>query len=499
MPVDMMEYRMGKSYRPWNPTQPYLLPPSPTEWLPEDHLAYFVLETVGELDLNAIESRLQEREPRGERPYDPQMMVSLLLYAYCVGVYSSRKIARGTREDVAMRVISGESSPHFTTVNGFRLEHRQALAGLFVQVFKLCRKAGLVRLGHVSFDGSKVAANASKHRAMSYARMQEEEKKIEEEVEKLLRRAEEVDREEDNRWGSGDGAEDLPQELKRRHQRLARIREAKAELEREAAESRAAQLRELAEGQQKKADDEKEDPAERRRAGARAEKSRRQAQELDPQPRDSSEEESPLPMPRVSTTPEGRPAPKAQRNFTDPDSRIMKRDGGFLQGYNAQIAVDGDYQVIVAQALTNQAADQPHLIAMIERVKATSGELPEVGTADAGYFTPENVRYCEDQGFEALIAIGREHGRGKGVSAGKQAQQSAQRMRAKLDSEEGRALYRRRKAIVEPTFGQIREARGFRRFLLRGLSKARDEWAMVCTAHNMLKLHRYKETALAQQ
>jgi transposase len=490
---------MGKSYRPWNPTQPYLLPPSPTEWLPEDHLAYFVLETVGELDLNAIESRLQEREPRGERPYDPQMMVSLLLYAYSVGVYSSRKIARGTREDVAMRVISGGSSPHFTTVNGFRLEHRQALAGLFVQVFRLCRKAGLVRLGHVSFDGSKVAANASKHRAMSYARMQEEEKKIEEEVEKLLRRAEEVDREEDNRWGSGDGAEDLPQELKRRHQRLARIREAKAELEREAAESRAARLRELAEGQQKKADNEKEDPAERRRAGARAEKSRRQAQELDPQPRDNSEEEPPLPTPRVSTTPEGRPAPKAQRNFTDPDSRIMKRDGGFLQGYNAQIAVDGDYQVIVAQALTNQAADQPHLIAMIERVKATSGELPEVGTADAGYFTPENVRYCEDQGFEALIAIGREHGRGKGVSAGKQAERSAQRMRAKLDSEEGRALYRRRKAIVEPAFGQIREARGFRRFLLRGLSKARDEWAMVCTAHNMLKLHRYRETALALQ
>jgi transposase len=166
--VEMMERRMGRSYRPWNPTQPCLLPPSPREWLPEDHLACFVLETVGELDPNAIESRLQERDPRGERPYDPQMMVSLLLYPYCVGVYSSRKIARGMREDVAMRVLSGASSPHFATVNGFRLEHRQALAGLFVQVFRLCRKAGLVRLGHVSFDGSKVAANASRHRAKSY-------------------------------------------------------------------------------------------------------------------------------------------------------------------------------------------------------------------------------------------------------------------------------------------------------------------------------------------
>lgn len=495
---------MGKSYRPWNPMQAYLLPPSPAEWLPEDHLAYFVLETVGELDLSAIESRLQQREPRGERPYDPQMMVSLILYAYCVGVYSSRKIARGTREDVAMRVISAGTSPHFTTVNGFRLEHRQGLAGLFVQVFRLCRKAGMVRLGHVSFDGSKVAANASKHRAMSYARMQEEEKKIEAEVERLLRRAEEVDREEDDRWGSGDGAEDLPQELKRRHQRLARIRQAKAELEREAAESRAAQLRELAEGQQKKADDEEQDPAERRRAATRAEKSRGQARELDPQPGEGSEgepsgEESPLPNSRVSTTPEGRPAPKAQRNFTDADSRIMKRDGGYLQGYNAQIAVDGDYQVIVAQALTNHAADQPHLIAMIEQVKATSGRLPEVGTADAGYFTAENVRYCEEQGFESLIAVGREHGRGKGVSVSQQAEESAHRMRVKLGSEEGRALYRRRKAIVEPAFGQIREVRGFRRFLLRGLSKARDEWAMVCTAHNMVKLHRYKETALALQ
>ncbi len=495
---------MGKSYRPWNPEQPYLLPPSPTEWLPEDHLAYFILETVGELDLSAIEARLQEKEPRGERPYDPQMLVSLLLYAYCVGVYSSRKIARGTREDVAMRVISGGTSPHFTTVNNFRMEHRQALAGLFVQVFRLCQKAGLVRLGHVSFDGSKVAANASKHRAMSYQRMGETEKKLQEEVEKLLRRAEEVDHEEDRRWGSGDGAQDLPQELKRRQDRLARIRQAKAELEREAAESRAAQLRHLADGQQKKSEDEREEPAERRRAARRAEKSREQAQQLDPRSERAREEppstsEPPLPMHRVSTTPEGKPAPKAQRNFTDPDSRIMKRHGGYLQGYNAQIAVDGDYQVIVAQALTNLSPDQPHLMAMIERLKATCGQVPEVLTADAGYFTPENVRYCEEEGFEALIAVGREHGRGEQVSAGARTEETAERMRRKLDTETGRALYRRRKAIVEPAFGQIREARGFRRFLLRGLSKTRDEWAMVCTAHNMLKLHRYRDMALAMQ
>lgn len=487
---------MGKCYRPWNPEQPFLMPPSPTEWLPEDHLAYFVLETVGELDLGAIESRLQEKEPRGERPYDPQMMVSLLLYAYSVGVYSSRKIARGTREDVAMRVISAGTSPHFTTVNNFRLEHRHALAELFVQVFRLCQKAGLVRLGHVSFDGSKVAANASKHRAMSYQRMGATEKQLQEEVGKLLRRAEAADREEDRRWGSGDGAEDLPQELKRRQDRLARIRQAKTELEQEAAQSRAAQLRHLADGQQQKSEDEREDPAERARAARRAEKSRRQAQELDPQseqsqPPSGSSSDRPLPMHRVATTPQGKPAPTAQRNFTDADSRIMRRDGGYLQGYNAQVVVDGDYQVIVAQALTNLAPDQTHLVPMIERMKSCCARLPEVITADAGYYTPENLRYCEDQGFEAYIALGREHGPGDRVGGVTQAQETAKRMRAKLDSQQGRALYRRRKAIVEPVFGQIREARGFRRFLLRGLSKARDEWAMVCTAHNIIKLHRY--------
>jgi len=491
---------MGKSYRPWNPVQPYLLPPSPTEWLPEGHLAYFILDTVAELDLSSIEDEVQERDARGERPYDPEMMVALLLYAYSVGVYSSRKIARGTREDVAMRVISAGASPHYTTVNEFRLRHREALAGLFVQVFRLCQKAGLVRLGHVSFDGSKIAANASKHRAMSYQRMGETERTLEREVEQLLKRAEEVDREEDQRWGSGDGAEDLPKELQRRQQRLARIREAKAALEREAREARAAELREQADGQQKKSEDEREDSQERKRARTRAEKSRKRAQDLDPRSEDEQHElplteGEPLPNRRVSTTAEGAPARKAQRNFTDPESSIMKRDGGYLQGYNAQIAVDGDYQIIVAHGLTNLAADQTHMKAMIERVRATCGEVPEVLTADAGYFIADNVRYCEQHGIDAFIAVGREHGRGGSVSRGPHTGEIADRMRAKLDSEEGRALYRRRKAIVEPAFGQIREARGFRRFLWRGLSKVRNEWAMICTAHNLMKLFLCAKTA----
>jgi transposase len=225
---------MPKSYRPWTPTQAYLLPPSPMEWLDEGHLAYFVLDLVPTLDLTAIERAIQAKDARGERPYPPVMMAVLLIYAYCVGVFSSRKMARATYEDVAFRVICGGEHPHFTTINQFRLDHREALAGLFVQVLRLCRKAGLVKLGHVSFDGTKVQANASKHKAMSYARLLEEEKRLEAEVKALLARADEADRREDQMYGAGQTAEDLPEEMRRREQRLDRIRAAKAALEEEA-------------------------------------------------------------------------------------------------------------------------------------------------------------------------------------------------------------------------------------------------------------------------
>lgn len=491
---------MEKQYREWTPLQPYLMPPSPQEWLPADHLAYFVLEVVSSLDLSGIERAIRAKDPRGERPYAPSMMVALLTYAYCIGAFSSRKISRGTYGDVAMRLLSAGEHPHFTTINQFRLEHGGTLAGLFVQVLQLCEKAGLVKVGHVAVDGTKLQANASKHKAMSYQRMEEEEKRLRKQVEALLREAERVDREEDELYGVGVSPGDLPEELKRRETRLEKIRQAKAELEREAAQARAERLKQLGQGQQDKAEDPAVEPAESSRARRRAQKSRQQARELEQRSGQQQlplESEQELPHHHVAHTPEGKPAPKAQRNFTDADSRIMKRGDSFLQGYNAQVAVDGHSQVIVAQALTNQPADQQHLIAMIRRVECNVGRLPQVLTADGGYFTPENSRYCENLQLQAYIALGREHGRGNEVGRGPHENEAAQRMRRRLKSTQGAAIYRRRKAIVEPVFGQIREAQGFRRFLLRSLSKAREQWAMVCTAHNLLKLYRARGMAEA--
>ena len=485
---------MSKHYRPWTPTQTYLLPPSPLEWLPEGHLAFFLLDVVASLDLSGIEQRIQQKDARGERPYDPRMMTALLLYAYCVGVFSSRRIARETYEDVAFRVLCGEEHPHFTTVNQFRLDNRSALSGLFMQVLKLCRRAGLVTLGHVSIDGTKVQANASKHKAMSYDRMREEEKKLAEEIQELLHRADRKDEEEDARYGKGVVPEDLPEELRRREGRLARIREAREALEREAAEARALELRDQARAQRAKAQDESVDPVERKAAQTRSERREEKARELDgrgpddePPPPQSSDEA--LPTHQVPTTTDGEPKPKAQRNFTDPESRIMVRDGAYLQGFNAQIAVDEGSQVIVAEALTNQAPDQEHLVPMVERVIANCGEAPDVLTGDAGYFSQANVEHCEQRGILPVISVGRERP-GEQLDAAAAKNTAAQRMRARLRDPEGNRLYRRRKAITEPVFGQIKEARGFRRFLLRGLEKVRKEWSLLCLTHNLLKLYR---------
>ena len=376
-----------KEYRPWTPQQAFLLPPSPMDWLPEGHLAYFVLELVGDLDLSAIEDAIQSKDARGVRPYSPRMMTALLLYAYCTGVFSSRRIERATYQDVAFRVLAGGEHPHFTTVNSFRLEHRNALSALFVQVLRLCTRAGLKTVGHVSLDGTKVQANASKHKAMSYGRMKDEEKRLAAEIEALLFRAEQTDQREDEQYGQDKRAEDLPDEFQRRDARLRRIREAKAALEKEAAETRATEMRELAAGQRHKADL-AIDATERKRAATRASVSEKRADELSPRNDDDDDASGgnatlALPEHRVPATPQGEPTDKAQRNFTDPDSRIMVRNGEFLQGYNAQAAVS-ESQVIVAHALTNQPPDQEHLVPMLERVREHCGQLPAVLTADAG-------------------------------------------------------------------------------------------------------------------
>jgi transposase len=470
------------------------------EWLPEGHLAYFVLDTVQTLDLSAIEDAIQAKDGRGERPYSPAMMVALLVYGYSIGVFSSRRLARATFEDVAFRVLAAGDHPHFTTVNQFRLEHREALGKLFVQVLRLCQKAGLVKLGHVAFDGTKVAANASKHKAMSYKRMQEEEKRLEAEVRALLAQADETDRSEDAQYGIGQAPEDLPQELQRREARLERIREAKLALEREAAAARVEELREAAQVQRAKADDDSVGPDQRKAAATRAATAEEKARALqgdDDGPPGGGSATTDLPRHRVQAQADGTPTPKAQRNFTDPESRIMVKGGEFLQAYNAQIAVDAEAQVIVAVAVTNEPTDAEHLAPMLDEVTANCGEAPAVATADSGYFSQGNAEACAVRSVDAYLAVGRGEASATAPTAPQTpAQRARAAMAAKLATAKGKAIYARRKCIVEPAFGQIKQARGFRRFSFHGLVATRAEWALVCATHNLLKLFRSR-SALA--
>ena len=490
---------MSKSYRPWTPLQPYLLPPSPTEWLPDGHLAYFILEVVQELDLAAIERAIRSKDPRGERPYSPRMMVGLLLYGYCVGTFSSRKMARASYEDVAFRVLCAGEHPYFTTINEFRLKHGPALGDLFVQGLRLCQRAGLVKLGHVSLDGSKILANASKHKAMSYKRMQEEDARLRAEVSALMQRAAEIDAQEDELFGVGrDPWLEVPEELRGREARIARIRAAKAELEKEAAAERAAQLRENAEDQEKKAADTSVDPVERRRAATRAAKSRAQAKDLDRRDDDDPQAGAGGDLPRHHTNakPDGTPSPDAQRNFTDGDSRIMLKNGAWVQAFNAQIAVDGANQIIVGETVTNQPPDTEHLMPVLDRVHQNTGSYPEVMSADSGYYSDANANSCEERGVDAHLSVGRaSHSGEETFNAIARPSATRDRMQAKLQTHIGHAVYSRRKAIVEPVFGQIQAARGFRRFSLRGLIKVRWEWRLVCLTHNLLKLFRARTSA----
>jgi transposase len=448
---------MSKTFRPYAPEQSELLPPSPLEWLPEGHVAYFILDTVAELDLSRLMARYEE-ELRGFPPHHPRMMVALLLYGYCVGVASSRKIERRTYEDIAFRVISAGQHPDHTTVSEFRRRHLDLLGELFEQVLALCQKAGLVKLGHVALDGTKMKANASKHKAMSYERMQKKQQELKAKVAALLKAAEEADAAEDKLYGNNKRGDELPEELKRAKTRQARIRAAKAELEAEA------------------------------KAGREAEEAAKKSADKEP-----PTGPTPLPSHQVPSEPDGTPTPKAQRNFTDPESRIQKTRDGFIQGYNAQTAVDEESQVIVAAALTNQPPDVEHFVPMLEKVIENCGDVPRVATADAGYFSEENIVRAAEMGVDAYVATGRDkHGtepppaRGRPPSGQSVKEWMARRLRTK----KGRAIYARRKAVAEPPFGQIKQARGFRQLLLRGLEKARGEWMLICLTHNLLKLHR---------
>jgi transposase len=481
----------GKKYRPWNPTASYLFPPSPVDWLPEGHLAFFVLDVVDALDLRAITREVQRKDPRGTRPYDPKMMVALLLYGYCVGVVSSRKIELATYEDVAFRVISGGAHPDHSSISEFRNRHLESLRQLFVQSVRLSQEAGLVSLGRVALDGTKVQANASKHKAMSYERMLKTETELRREIDELLKEAKQIDRQEDEEFGKGRRGDEVPDELRRREDRLRKIQEAKAALEREARHARADRLDELAEGQREHAE-QTDDPVEEKRALTRAAKSGSEANALrddDDEPPSASSDSEGLPHNRVPATPDGKPKPKAQRNFTDPDSRIMMQGGSYVQAYNCQAAVDEKNQIIVASGLTNQAPDPQHWQPMLERVEENCARYPKQFVGDNGFWSEANVEHCEERGVDAYISVGR-YAHGERAPPAGRGTPPQIRMREKLATEEGKKVYARRKAIVEPVFGQIKEARGLRRFLLRGLTKVRAEWDLWCATHNLLKLFR---------
>ncbi len=434
-------------------------------------MARFIADLVNGLDLSKIFGFYGRRDGRGKAAYHPVMMVRVLLYGYCVGVMSSRRIERASYEDVAFRYLAADQHPDHDTIASFRQQHLASLAQLFTQVLQLSGKAGLVKLGHVAVDGTKMQANASKHKAMSYERMEEKEKQLKEEVEKLLAQAAETDAVEDALYGKGKRGDELPAELARRESRLKKIAEAKAALEQEA--------RERAEAARKAAEEKLEE---------RRKKEEESGKKLGGRP------------PQAPDPEQARPEPKAQRNFTDPESRIMPdggRKGSFMQAYNAQIAVDSAAQIIVAAEITQESNDKRQLAPMLAQVERNSGSKPEAATADTGYFSEQQVNDTRVNGIELYIATGKQkHGTSESAEAvppGDSVDGSAsalEKMKQKLKTEKGRALYKMRKAIVEPVFGQIKGARGIRAFLLRGLEKAGAEWKLICTAHNLLKMFR---------
>lgn len=457
---------MGKSFLPDDVKQSLLFPPSLHDWLAEGHLARFLVDVVNALDLSAIYASYEAGDGRGQSAYAPAMMVRVLLYGYATGVYSSRKIEAGTYEDVAFRYLSADAHPDHDTFAEFRKRHLEALAGLFTQALLLCEKAGLVKLGHVAIDGTKIKANASKHKAQSYARMGETEARRKQEIAALLKQAEDVDAAEDRQYGKGGRGDELPEELRRRESRLKKIQQAKAELEQEAREK-----------------------AERARAEAEAKLAARREQEKQTGKKKRGRE------PKVPDPEQAQPDAKAQRNCTDPESRIMPdgaHKGSFVQGYNAQAAVDATAQVIVAADITQETTDNHQLLPMLGQVEENLGRKPDAASADAGYWSESNATDESVAEIDLHIATGRDqHAETPAPATGSPPAEATvkEAMRHKLRTEAGRAVYKMRKAIVEPVFGQIKERRGFRRFSLRGFEKVRCEWKLVCLASNLLKLY----------
>lgn len=443
---------MSKQFRPWNPDQSYLFSPSPRDWLPENHLVYFLLDVVPRMNLQPI---LQPylAEERGQPPYHPTLLVTLLLYGYATGTFSSRRLMARCETDAAFRVLVGDDVPDFRTISDFRKRHLTALEGLFVDVLKLCARAGLVKVGRIALDGSKVKANASRHKAMSYDYLLKEEERLRQEISALLARAEAADQAEDQSYGSARRGDELPEELARRESRLKKIREAKASLEAEAREQ------------------------------ARAAEARRQQEGKPPSGNDPEQ---------------AKPEPKAQYNFTDPQSQIMKvSNKGWDQCLNAQVVVN-EHQIIVAADVTNETNDKQQVQPLIEQtrqnvVAAGVTETIKEALGDSGFYSEANVEYLQGQAIDPYLATERlKHHEQLAAPRGRcpKGLTAKQRMARKLRTKRGRERYARRKAMVEPVFGQIKQGRGFRQFGLRGRKKMRAEWRLVSLTHNLLKLWR---------
>ena len=442
---------MAREFLPYDLDQQYLLPPSLKEWVPQDHLIFFVSDVVDSLDLSAIMDTYQKDELRGRPGYNPAMLAKLLIYGYAQGKTSSRKLERSTYEEVPYRVLSGNQHPDHDSIAAFRKRHLPELAGLFTQVLRLCQEAGLIKLGHVALDGSKLKASASKHKAMSYARLCRSEEELRKEVERLLADAEREDQKEDQLYGSARGDE-LPAELAFRGSRLKKIREAKAALEEEARR----EAEEEARHQEERTEQRKQKEAARgRRFGGKA--------------------------PRIPDPAHATPKPTKQKNFTDPESCLMKdgATGGFIQAYNAHVAVDEESQVIVACTLSPQPSDAAGFLPLLAETEAQLGRLPEKVSADTGFYSHANLLEAEARPLDCYIPPPRSV-----------ADALSEKMREKLRSEAGADLYRRRKTVVEPVFGQIKQARGFRQVSFRGLEAVRQEWQLICLTHNLLKLFR---------
>jgi transposase len=433
---------MAKGYRSYLPEQDLLLPPSLRDWLAESHLVYFVSDVVDHLDLSAIHA-VYEKEKRGQPPYDPRLMTKLLVYGYCTGVFSSRRIQKRIQEDIPFKVLAAGNEPDFRTISDFRKIHLESLKNMFEQVLAMALECGSIKLGKVSLDGTKLKANASKHKAMSYGRMIDKQQQLKEEVKQLLEQAEAADEAEDREYGDRRGDE-LPEELWRRETRLAKIKEAKKVLEQRARDKA------LAEGK--------------------------------------SADEAKL----------AKPQHKDQYNFTDPESRIMPGADGIVQGYNAQAAVEPTLLLIVGQTVTEASNDKRQLKPMVEIIEQQSGQRPEAILADNGYCSEENLEFLASAekpecAIEGFVATGKQkHGEHRLPAKRGPLPKDAtpvERMKRKLQTKVGKAIYATRKCVVEPVFGQIKQARGFRQFVLRGKEKVNGEWALLCLTHNILRLH----------